>query len=169
MSVGCVEKFDLNFAVHAVDNGRKVSILAGCNGLLLLSNGYYIMRVCNLVTRQCKSLPCPKGPFAPSCRWSFFYDDSIKRYKMSGIFGKHVIMLTLGNKKWKVITVPGPKYANYWQLTPPVFSEKELHWLACSDDRVEYICSLDVGNKEFRKTASNFQSQKILHFRIISD
>ncbi|KAF9595655.1 hypothetical protein IFM89_001556 [Coptis chinensis] len=163
-----IDKFDLDIPIL---EGRGVSVLAGCNGLLLLLGSFQHVYVCNLVTRRCTSLPPPTHPikrivtFALNCHWSFFYDDSIERYKVLGIFNEYVMTLILGDTKWIKTTIPIPgNIYGYRQLTPPVLAEKELHWLAYlsvpggedeyGDDEqyetVNYSCSLNVENMEFR-------------------
>ncbi|KAF5176878.1 hypothetical protein FRX31_033534 [Thalictrum thalictroides] len=152
-----VEKFNLN---NVIPKEKTVSILAGCNGLLLLqgcssSDDFYVS---NRATRQYTVLPHPKEPclnhivpFTLKCRWAIFYNSSVERYGVFAIWEKHVIMLTSGDKQWKYHIFP--KHDAYCQLTSIVFAQRELHWLACHNSQYEhdkYICSLDVGNMGFK-------------------
>ncbi|KAF5186246.1 hypothetical protein FRX31_024167 [Thalictrum thalictroides] len=139
-------------------------LLAGCNGLLLLSGYDYGLYVCNLVTRRNTALPafpCRLGPLSVIYgRWVFFYDTYVGRYKLFGICSNDVLMLTSGDKKWKKLTLPFLNWGTYLrELTTPVFADKELHWLAYTFEVINtkrvtkdfMIYSLDVKSSEFRK------------------
>ncbi|KAF5176875.1 hypothetical protein FRX31_033531 [Thalictrum thalictroides] len=65
---------------------KSVSLITGCNGLLLLrSYSCHEFYICNLVTGESTALPHisdPKHlitPFVLQCKWALFYDTSVER------------------------------------------------------------------------------------------
>ncbi|PIA48374.1 hypothetical protein AQUCO_01400765v1 [Aquilegia coerulea] len=162
-----VEKFNLNIVIPG--KKKSVSIIASCNGLLLLrsysgsSSCHGKFYICNLVTRESTALPRINDPrrrrsletlCVLRCKWAFSYDTSVERYKVFAIWREHVIMLTSGDKKWINISFPTRICKDYPHITPPVFAERELHWVASQFRNVGAMscaCSLDVESREFRE------------------
>ena len=123
-------------------------IVAGSvNGLLLAKEIYNsILFLCNLITRECVTLP-PLHTFC--CIFGFGVSKLSGKYKIlcSNEFGScHVC--TLGEASWRSISkaAPGRRLPDHYIAS---FSNGNLHWLAFNSQKKNFICCFDLETELF--------------------
>ncbi|KAK9277572.1 hypothetical protein L1049_007117 [Liquidambar formosana] len=155
--------------------GSAFSVLASCNGLLLLGGpctGYLRLAVCNPITQSSMIIPAPPFTFA-TYSWALVHDDSIRKYKVI-CMKKHDIYTPLAlrsnfqhTERCYAFTL-GCSSSWRWLVTSHqidsilsvcVSENGKLHWLAKFQQdgktfkELEWcLYSMDIATEIFKKT-----------------
>ncbi|KAK9283870.1 hypothetical protein L1049_012125 [Liquidambar formosana] len=159
--------------------GYKItSILASCNGLLLLNwlfGDQPRLLVCNPTTRSSMVLPYPPSKGIDFFSWALVHDDSIKKYKVIGMTNYNIdephheharcFAFTLGcSRSWRAVATPH----HLDEISKKsVAANGKLHWIASSEKYMEAcrLCSIDIATEEFSEAPCPVHvDNALLHF-----